>query len=142
MQTQSIDRSQIWRVIAASSVGTVIEWYDFYIFGSLAMIIAPLFYPSGNDSLAFIANLSTFTVSFIVRPFGALFLAALAIASDASMRFASRLSSRLSSWARRRWSRPCGDCMVRRIKARLRASRARRNWNGFNFVDPGLVWTV
>ena len=104
MQTQSIDRSQIWRVIAASSVGTVIEWYDFYIFGSLAMIIAPLFYPSGNDSLAFIANLSTFTVSFIVRPFGALFLAALAIASAASMRFASRLSSRLSSWARRRWS--------------------------------------
>jgi hypothetical protein len=106
------------------------------------MIIAPLFYPSGNDSLAFIANLSTITVSFIVRPYGALFLAALAIASDASMRFASRLSSRLSSWARRWWSRPCRDCMVRRIKARLRASRARRNWNGFNFVDPGLVWTV
>jgi MFS family permease len=73
MQTQTIDRGQIWRVIAASSVGTVIEWYDFYIFGSLAMIIAPLFYPSGNDSLALIAYLSTFAVGFIVRPFGALF---------------------------------------------------------------------
>ena len=73
MQTQSIDRSQIWRVIAASSVGTVIEWYDFYIFGSLAMIIAPLCYPSVNDSLALIAYLSTFAVGFIVRPFGALF---------------------------------------------------------------------
>ncbi len=73
MQTQSIDRGQIWRVIAASSVGTVIEWYDFYIFGSLAMIIAPLCYPSVNDSLALIAYLSTFAVGFIVRPFGALF---------------------------------------------------------------------
>ena len=73
MQTQTIDRGQIWRVISASSVGTVIEWYDFYIFGSLAMIISPLFYPSGNDSLALIAYLSTFAVGFIVRPFGALF---------------------------------------------------------------------
>src|SRR5215217_8323203 len=39
----------IWQVIAASSAGTVIEWYDFYIFGSLAAIISPLFYPPGND---------------------------------------------------------------------------------------------
>ncbi|MSR19324.1 MAG: MFS transporter [Phycisphaerales bacterium] len=50
----------------------MIEWYDFYIFGSLATIIAPLFYPSGNDALALIAYLSTFAVGFIVRPFGAL----------------------------------------------------------------------
>jgi MFS family permease len=62
----------IWRVIAASSVGTMIEWYDFYIFGSLATVISPLFYPSGNDSLALIAYLSTFAVGFVVRPFGAL----------------------------------------------------------------------
>lgn len=65
-------RTSLWRVIAASSVGTMIEWYDFYIFGSLATIIAPLFYPSGNDALALIAYLSTFAVGFIVRPFGAL----------------------------------------------------------------------
>ena len=51
----------------------MIEWYDFYIFGSLATIIAPLFYPSGNESLALIAYLTTFAVGFIVRPFGALF---------------------------------------------------------------------
>ena len=50
----------------------MIEWYDFYIFGSLATIISPLFYPSGNDSLALIAYLSTFAVGFVVRPFGAL----------------------------------------------------------------------
>src|ERR1700730_9710243 len=63
----------IWQVIAASSVGTMIEWYDFYIFGSLAIVISPLFYPSGNNTLALIAYLSTFAVGFVVRPFGALF---------------------------------------------------------------------
>src|SRR4029077_2592185 len=63
----------IWRVIMASSVGTMIEWYDFYIFGSLAVYLSPKFYPTGNDTLALIAYLSTFAVGFIVRPFGALF---------------------------------------------------------------------
>ncbi len=69
-----MEKSQnIWKIIGASSAGTVIEWYDFYIFGSLATIIAPLFYPKGNDTLALIAYLSTFAVGFLVRPFGALF---------------------------------------------------------------------
>src|SRR5690242_5650448 len=63
---------RLWKVIAAAAVGTMIEWYDFYIFGSLAAIIAPLFYPQGNDTLALIAYLSTFAVGFVVRPFGAL----------------------------------------------------------------------
>src|SRR5213080_3533080 len=67
------DDYKIWQVIGASSVGTMIEWYDFYIFGSLATVIAPLFYPQGNDTLALIAYLSTFAVGFVVRPFGALF---------------------------------------------------------------------
>ena len=65
--------TKIWQVITASAVGTMIEWYDFYIFGSLASVISPLFYPSGNDTLALIAYLSTFAVGFVVRPFGALF---------------------------------------------------------------------
>ena len=64
---------KIWQVIAASAVGTMIEWYDFYIFGSLATVISPLFYPKGNNTLALIAYLSTFAVGFVVRPFGALF---------------------------------------------------------------------
>ncbi len=64
---------KIWQVIGASSAGTVIEWYDFYIFGSLAATISPLFYPKGNDTLAMVAYLSTFAVGFVVRPFGALF---------------------------------------------------------------------
>jgi MFS family permease len=64
---------RIWQVITASAVGTMIEWYDFYIFGSLAIVISPLFYPKGNNTLALIAYLSTFAVGFVVRPLGALF---------------------------------------------------------------------
>lgn len=71
--TDEISKAKIWQVIGASSAGTVIEWYDFYIFGSLAATISPLFYPKGNDTLALVAYLSTFAVGFIVRPFGALF---------------------------------------------------------------------
>src|ERR1700720_1050298 len=70
--TRSTDYS-IWRVITASSVGTMIEWYDFYIFGSLAAILGPKFYPPGNDTFAYVAYLATFAVGFLVRPFGALF---------------------------------------------------------------------
>ena len=63
----------IWRVLLASAVGTMIEWYDFYIFGSLAAFLSPKFYPPGNDTFAYIAYLATFAVGFLVRPFGALF---------------------------------------------------------------------
>jgi MFS family permease len=63
----------IWRVILASAVGTMIEWYDFYIFGSLAVFLAPKFYPPGNEKYAYIAYLATFATGFMVRPFGALF---------------------------------------------------------------------
>src|SRR5882672_8811327 len=63
----------LWRVILASAVGTMIEWYDFYIFGSLAAILSPKFYPPGNETFAYIAYLATFAVGFLVRPFGALF---------------------------------------------------------------------
>src|SRR5437016_12046208 len=65
--------SGIWGVILASSVGTMIEWYDFYIFGSLAAVLSLKFFPPGNDTFAYIAYLATFAVGFIVRPFGALF---------------------------------------------------------------------
>jgi len=60
-------------VIAASSVGTMIEWYDFYIFGSLAAVLSVKFYPPGNATFSYIAYLATFAVGFVVRPFGALF---------------------------------------------------------------------
>ena len=60
-------------VIVASSVGTMIEWYDFYIFGSLAAVLSAKFYPPGNETFAYIAYLATFAVGFLVRPFGAIF---------------------------------------------------------------------
>lgn len=59
------------KIIAASSAGTLIEWYDFYIFGSLATILADRFYPPGNETTAFLATLATFATGFAVRPFGA-----------------------------------------------------------------------
>lgn len=62
----------IWKVITASSAGTLIEWYDFYIFGSLSTIIAAKFFPSENPTAALLSTLATFAAGFIVRPFGAL----------------------------------------------------------------------
>ncbi len=73
LYNEQVSKGKIWQVIGASSLGTVIEWYDFYIFGSLTATIAPLFYPPGNDTFAYIAYLATFAIGFIVRPFGALF---------------------------------------------------------------------
>jgi MFS family permease len=62
----------LWSVITASSVGTLIEWYDFYIFGSLATILSQQFFPKANPTAAFLSTLATFAAGFIVRPFGAL----------------------------------------------------------------------
>jgi MFS family permease len=68
-----LDAAQgIWKVITASSVGTMIEWYDFYIFGSLAAIISTQFFPGGSPTAAFLKTLATFAVGFAVRPLGAL----------------------------------------------------------------------
>ena len=66
------EQQKIWKVITASSAGTMIEWYDFYIFGSLAAIISTQFYPAGNSTVNFLKTLATFAVGFAVRPFGAL----------------------------------------------------------------------
>lgn len=60
------------RVISASSVGTLIEWYDFYIFGSLAAILSSQFFPKDNPTAGLLSTLATFAAGFIVRPFGAL----------------------------------------------------------------------
>lgn len=66
-------KSSLVTIIGASSVGTMIEWYDFYIFGSLASIISTKFFPAGNPTAAFLSTLATFAAGFVVRPFGALF---------------------------------------------------------------------
>ena len=66
------DPSIIRRVIVASSVGTLFEWYDFYLYGALALFFGGLFFPSGNDDAALLASLATFGAGFGVRPLGAL----------------------------------------------------------------------
>jgi MFS family permease len=68
----NVSTKGIWKVITASSVGTLIEWYDFYIFGSLSTIIAQKFFPDTNPTAALLSTLATFAAGFIVRPFGAL----------------------------------------------------------------------
>jgi MFS family permease len=64
--------TSIRSVIAASSVGTLIEWYDFYIFGMLAKTISTQFFPEENQTAALLSTLAIFAAGFIVRPFGAL----------------------------------------------------------------------
>ena len=60
-------------VVLGSATGTLIEWYDFYIFGALTSVLAGKFYPPQNQTFALIAYLATFAAGFLVRPFGALF---------------------------------------------------------------------
>jgi MFS family permease len=62
----------IWKVIFAAAAGTMIEWYDFYIFGSLATIMSGLFFPKENPTAGFLLTLATFATGFAVRPFGAI----------------------------------------------------------------------
>jgi MFS family permease len=71
-QSAPSEATGVWRVITASSVGTLIEWYDFYIFGSLATILSAQFFPKDNPTAGFLSTLATFAAGFIVRPFGAL----------------------------------------------------------------------
>src|SRR5690349_9110388 len=70
--TAAESERRIWGVIAASSAGTVIEWYDFYIFGSLSAILSGVFYPETNSTISLLKWLATFAAGFAVRPFGAL----------------------------------------------------------------------
>jgi MFS family permease len=72
MEVSSTESTNVKRVIFASSVGTLFEWYDFYLYGSLAAFFGQLFFPKGNDTAAFLASLATFGAGFAVRPFGAI----------------------------------------------------------------------
>lgn len=69
---EATEQKGLMKVIMASSVGTLIEWYDFYIYGAMAVIIAKQFFPQDNPTAAFLAALATFAAGFVVRPFGAL----------------------------------------------------------------------
>src|SRR5262252_7126238 len=67
-----IDKSEERRVIFASSLGTVFEWYDFYIYAVLAPFFAGVFFPPGNQTTALLNAFVNYAAGFLVRPFGAL----------------------------------------------------------------------
>ena len=69
--THTTSPTTIRRVIVASSLGTLFEWYDFYLYGSLAVFFGGLFFPPGNDTAQLLASLATFGAGFFVRPLGA-----------------------------------------------------------------------
>src|ERR1700720_1520833 len=71
------ERARKQLVLVAASLGTVFEWYDFFLYGSLAVFFSALFFPPGNETAAFLASLATFGAGFAVRPFGALVFGAL-----------------------------------------------------------------
>jgi MFS family permease len=66
------DKQEEKRVIFASSLGTVFEWYDFYLYATLAPFFASLFFPKGNETAALLSSFATYAAGFLVRPFGAL----------------------------------------------------------------------
>jgi MFS family permease len=67
-----VSRAEERRVIFASSLGTVFEWYDFYLYATLAPFFAALFFPPGNETAALLSAFATYAAGFLVRPFGAL----------------------------------------------------------------------
>jgi len=71
MTAPSLSTKELRRVVIAAAVGNVIEWYDFYIFGSLATILAVKFFAEGTSGAALIKTVGTFTAGFLIRPFGA-----------------------------------------------------------------------
>jgi MFS family permease len=63
----------LMHVILAASAGTIIEWYDFYIYGSLAVFFGSVFFPKGDPTIGLLESLAVFATGFLVRPFGAIF---------------------------------------------------------------------
>ena len=72
-QTKSnVQAPEMWTVVLASSAGTIIEWYDFYLYGSLAVFFSTLFYPANDPTAAVLISVATFATGFVIRPFGAI----------------------------------------------------------------------
>ena len=65
-ESPQAETSRMRLVVVAASLGTVFEWYDFFLYGSLAVFFSALFYPPGNETAAFLASLATFGAGFAV----------------------------------------------------------------------------
>ena len=130
-------------VIAASSLGTVFEWYDFYLYGSLAAIIAKQFFAGLDPTSAFIFALFAFAAGFIVRPFGALFFGAagfgltfflgalflgLALGLGADRGVGNRVELLRLLLGRKRAAREAGERLAEANSAERRSSRPVGIW--------------
>ena len=73
MRAAKVPLNELRRVVIAASVGNIIEWYDFYIFGSLASILAVKFFQKDHPVAAFLSTVAIFSVGFLIRPLGAFF---------------------------------------------------------------------
>src|SRR5437879_671207 len=71
MAAINVSGKELRRVVIAASVGNIIEWYDFYIFGSLASILAAKFFEKSHPVAAFLSTVAIFSVGFLIRPLGA-----------------------------------------------------------------------
>jgi len=71
MPAPHLSLKELRRVVIAAAVGNVIEWYDFYIFGSLASILAVKFFEKSHPVAAFLSTVALFSVGFLIRPLGA-----------------------------------------------------------------------
>jgi len=72
MTVPNLSARELRRVVTAAAVGNVIEWYDFYIFGSLASVLAVKFFEKTHPVAAFLSTVALFTMGFLIRPLGAL----------------------------------------------------------------------
>src|SRR5262245_27819896 len=70
---KDVSKSELNWVVFASSLGTVFEWYDFYLYATLAPFFATLFFPADNPTAGILAAFGAYAAGFLVRPFGALF---------------------------------------------------------------------
>ena len=71
MPAPNISLKELRRVVIAAAVGNIIEWYDFYIFGSLASILAVKFFEKSHPVAAFLSTIALFSIGFLIRPLGA-----------------------------------------------------------------------
>ncbi|HEY4298668.1 MAG TPA: MFS transporter [Paraburkholderia sp.] len=67
----AVSRREELKVVVGASVGTVLEWYDFFLYGSLAVFFSGHFFPAGSATAGYLASLATFGVGFVIRPIGA-----------------------------------------------------------------------
>nr|WP_009473456.1 hypothetical protein [Rhodococcus sp. JVH1]EJJ01324.1 metabolite transporter, MFS superfamily domain protein [Rhodococcus sp. JVH1] len=81
-----VANSSLRKIISASSVGTLIEWYDFYIYGSLAVVFSGMFLPEGNGTAALLVTIAVFGTGFVVRPIGAMVFGRMGDRSDVRRR--------------------------------------------------------